>query len=137
MRPPHKDVLEGRGYPRDRSKSSSAPWRYSLPAWLLLLAVMSVTGCESQHNVTEQKSQHSVTLTWKASPSLVAGYAIYRQPLPGGHYSRLVSKPVPGTQYQDTSVRAGQTYSYYVTAVSPTNVESKGSEAITVTVPSP
>jgi hypothetical protein len=136
MRSICKVVLKAQGHSHDGPNFSSAPWRRSVATWLLL-AVVSAAGCANQPAVPEQKSLHSVTLTWKASPSPVAGYAIYRQPLPGGHYSRLVSKPVPGTQFQDTSVRAGQTYSYYVTAVSPTNVESKASEAITVTVPSP
>ena len=57
--------------------------------------------------------------------------------MPDGQYTRLVSKPVTGTQYQDNSVEAGHTYTYYVTAVNAINVESRASEVVTATVPTP
>ena len=57
---------------------------------------------------------HSVTLTWKASSSKVAGYNVYRSVTSGGNYVRINSSLVQGLAYTDNTVMSGVTY-YYVT----------------------
>ena len=77
---------------------------------------------------------HSVTLSWTASKSPVAGYYVYRaSPLSGP--VNLTNSIVSGTQYIDRTAGAGQTYSYFVTSVDSKGIEGKPSENITVTVP--
>jgi hypothetical protein len=81
-------------------------------------------------------TQHRVSLSWKASNSLVVGYNIYRSSKSGGPYSRLNSVLDASTTYVDSSVQNGQSY-YYVT----TDVDSKGTESgysnqVQVTIPS-
>lgn len=60
----------------------------------------------------------TVRLAWEgvADPD-VAGYRVYRSTTAGRGYQALTPAPQPGTTYVDTSVRAGQTYYYVVTAV--------------------
>jgi fibronectin type 3 domain-containing protein len=77
---------------------------------------------------------HSVTISWTASTSPVAGYYVYRVYGLRGP-DRLTNAIVPRTQYTDGTVGAGQTYSYYVTSVDSKGIESKPSEKITVTIP--
>src|SRR5579862_1844419 len=82
----------------------------------------------------DRNDPHSVTITWVASKSRVAGYNVYRESQHGGTV-KLTVQIIPGTQYTDTTVRAGQTYSYYVTSVDFKGLESIPSEEIAVTVP--
>ncbi len=70
-------------------------------------------------------SSHSVDLSWTASTSTnVAGYNVYRGTFTGGPYTRLNSGLVAGTTYTDTTVLAGQTYYFVITAVDGSNHES-------------
>jgi len=69
--------------------------------------------------------QYSVSLSWDASTSQVAGYNVYRGSLSGGPYSKINSTLDPSTAYTDSNVAAGQTY-YYVT----TAVDSSGQESV-------
>jgi hypothetical protein len=77
---------------------------------------------------------HSVTITWIASKSSVLGYHVYRESQSGGPV-KLTTRIYPGTAFTDTTVEPGQTYSYYVTSVSPKGMESAPSEKVTVTIP--
>ena len=77
---------------------------------------------------------HSVTISWMASTSHVAGYNVYRSSPPGVPV-KLTIKPVSGTQYTDKTVEAGHTYLYSVTSVDFKGIESKPSSNVTVTVP--
>jgi hypothetical protein len=80
---------------------------------------------------------HSVSVSWNASSSPgVTNYNVYRSTTSGGPYAR-VGWRVSGSSFTDTSVQAGATYFYVVTAVTTTNVESVVSSEIKVTVPSP
>lgn len=79
---------------------------------------------------------HLATLSWNASPSGVAGYFVYRS-MNGGPYARLNATEDPALTYTDTSVAAGQTYTYVVTGVSSGNVESGYSNPATATIPTP
>ena len=79
---------------------------------------------------------HLATLTWDASPSAVAGYFVYRSSN-GGPYTRLNTTENASLNYTDSSVVAGQTYSYVVTSVTSENVESGYSNQVTATIPTP
>jgi Abnormal spindle-like microcephaly-assoc'd, ASPM-SPD-2-Hydin len=80
---------------------------------------------------------HSVSLSWVASTSTVVGYNIYRGSVSGGPYTVLNSAPNAGLTYTDTTVTAGQTYYYVVTAVNSSGMESVQSNEASVTVPTP
>ncbi len=82
-------------------------------------------------------TQHSVALNWVASTSTVAGYNVYRATISGGPYSKLNSTLNAGTTFTDTSVSAGTTYYYVVTAVASDGTESVFSNQATAVVPTP
>lgn len=78
---------------------------------------------------------HSVSLAWTPSISTVVGYNAYSSKVSGGPYTKLTSSPTPAMTYTDTTVQAGQTYFYVVTAVNSVNVESVHSNEISALVP--
>ena len=82
--------------------------------------------------------QHSVSLGWNTSTSSgVAGYNIYRATVSTGPFTRINSA-LDATPYDtDSTVTAGQTYYYAVTAVSTTGSESGYSSQVQVTIPTP
>lgn len=82
-------------------------------------------------------SSHSVTLSWNASTSSLAGYRTYRATASGGPYTSLNSSLNPATQFTDSNVSGGRTYYYVVTAVDSNTVESVYSNQATATVPAP
>jgi fibronectin type 3 domain-containing protein len=82
----------------------------------------------------EQTNSHSVTIGWTASTSPVAGYNVYRAAPPGAPV-KLTIRLVSGTQYTDRNVEAGHTYTYSVTSVNFSGLESSPSANSTVTVP--
>jgi fibronectin type 3 domain-containing protein len=79
---------------------------------------------------------HTVQLTWAASTSSgVTGYYVYRG-TQSGQYTKIdPSSPTAGTEFTDTSVSAGTTYYYVVTAVDSSGAESSYSSPATVSVP--
>lgn len=81
--------------------------------------------------------QHSVSLGWTASTSTVAGYNVYRGSQSGGPYVAVNSGLDASTSYTDTSVRAGQTYYYVVTAVDGSGNESVYSNQAQAVIPTP
>jgi hypothetical protein len=81
-----------------------------------------------------QPSSHSVALSWDPSTSVVVGYNVYRV-LANGTYAKINSAPVVLTDYTDTQVQSGQTYTYVVTAVDADNVESDYSDPVLATIP--
>jgi hypothetical protein len=81
--------------------------------------------------------QHSVSLSWNASTSTVAGYNVYRGNQTGGPYVAVNSSPEPSTSYVDNSVSSGKTYYYVVTAVDSSGTESVYSNQVQAAVPSP
>ena len=81
--------------------------------------------------------QHSVSLSWVASTSTVAGYNVYRGSQSGGPYIAVNSSPDASTGYTDNSVQAGQTYFYVVTAVDGSGNESVYSNQAQAVVPTP
>jgi hypothetical protein len=84
-----------------------------------------------------QAVQHSVTLSWTASTSTVSGYNVYRSTTSGGPYTLLTSTLVAGTTYTDSTVQAGVTYFYVVTAVDANGSQSVNSNEASAAVPTP
>jgi fibronectin type 3 domain-containing protein len=78
----------------------------------------------------------SVTLTWKASTSTVAGYNVYRSTVKGRDYVKINVALVTGqTSYKDETVQSGTTYYYVTRAVDAKGKESADSNVTTVVVP--
>jgi hypothetical protein len=86
---------------------------------------------------TAQAVAHSAAVSWTPSTSTVAGYNVYRSAASGGPYTKLDSSVVAGDGFTDTSVQAGQTYYFVVTAVTAAGVESTDSTQASVTIPTP
>jgi len=78
---------------------------------------------------------HSVSLSWIPSTSVVTGYNSYSSTKSGGPYTKLTTTPVAASAYTDTAVQAGQTYYYVVTSVDSSSVESPYSNETSAIVP--
>ena len=115
----------GRSTPLPRRARSFS----SVPIILLLGMILSLSD--------SLMAAPSVSLTWNASTSSVAGYNVYRGTQTGGPYSKSNLSLVTGTAYTDTSVQAGQTYYYVATSVDSNGVESAYSNEAQVAVPYP
>ena len=59
----------------------------------------------------------------------------YSSTTSGGPYTKLTATPVAATAYTDSSVQAGQTYYFVVTAVDSANIESAYSAQVVTTIP--
>ena len=81
--------------------------------------------------------QHSVSLLWDASTSVVNGYNVYRGSQSGGPYSKVNPSLDPMTSYTDLSVSSGASYYYVTTAVDSSGKESAYSNEVKATIPSP
>src|SRR6202045_549195 len=81
-----------------------------------------------------QLSSHTVALNWDPSTSDVIGYYVYRM-LPGGTYGKVNAAPLVLTEFTDTNVQSGQTYTYVVTSVDADNAESDYSDPAIALVP--
>jgi Abnormal spindle-like microcephaly-assoc'd, ASPM-SPD-2-Hydin len=80
----------------------------------------------------------AIALSWDASPSNdVMGYYVYRGIQSGGPYARLMRAPTQTTTYTDSSVSAGITYYYVVTAVDEQGLESIYSNEASATITNP
>ena len=110
--------------------------RLRMPRFALSLffLIACFDGLLSRIVKAEPPAPHSVTLSWTASTSIIAGYNIYRIVLPHGS-AIPIAKGFQGTQYTDKKVKAGRTYAYYVTAVDFKGKESVPSATVSVTVP--
>jgi Abnormal spindle-like microcephaly-assoc'd, ASPM-SPD-2-Hydin len=78
---------------------------------------------------------YSVSLSWQASTSSVAGYNVYVASQSGGPYTRVNSSPVISTSYSDTNVLAGDTYYFVTTAVDSAGDESAYSNQVSALLP--
>ena len=68
---------------------------------------------------------HSVTVNWAASTSTnISGYNVYRSTISGSNYGKINSTLVSALTYVDSTVQAGTTYYYVVTAVDVNGNES-------------
>ncbi len=68
---------------------------------------------EPPRHLRAASADSQITLSWNASsePAL-QGYHVYRAPTPAGPFTRLTEDPLAATTYTDSSVTAGQTYTY-------------------------
>jgi fibronectin type 3 domain-containing protein len=86
----------------------------------------------------EESKGHSVTITWKATPSTrdatVVGYNVYRRANSTTPYEKISTK-VNSTTYEDHQVKSGTTYFYVVTSIDQRWRESSYSTMITAKVP--
>jgi hypothetical protein len=78
---------------------------------------------------------HTVALSWTASTSTVSGYNVYRGTTSGGPYAELNTSLVTAVNYTDSTVTAGVTYYYVITAVNSSGVESADSNQATAVIP--
>jgi len=95
-------------------------------------AVLNLSGT----GVQPQTQQHSVMLTWVApsSSSGIIGYYVFRA-TGSGAYTQLTSSLITSTTYTDTTVQAGQSYSYAVTSVDASGDQSSYSNIAFATIP--
>src|SRR5215472_10091348 len=80
-------------------------------------------------------TQHSVSLTWKPSTSVVVGYNVYRSLVSGGPYTQINGTLDSATAYTDSSVNSSTTYYYVTTAVDSTGTESAYSNEVNAAIP--
>jgi Fn3 associated len=78
---------------------------------------------------------HSVSLTWTAPSSPVAGFNVMRAAISGGPYANLAY--VTGPLYLDTAVIAGATYFYVVESVNASGDASANSTQVAAAIPTP
>jgi len=78
---------------------------------------------------------YSALLNWDADSSPTSGYNIYGSNTSGGPYTKLNPASVVPTSYTDSSVQAGQTYYFVVTAVNANNMESGYSNQVSALIP--
>lgn len=75
-----------------------------------------------------------VRVVWRSSEAAdLAGYLVYRRG-PTGEFVRVTPQPIPATEFADTAVAPGQTYTYRVTAVDQTGNESDPGGEVRATV---
>lgn len=92
--------------------------------------IMSPTNPE---NLTAAIQGQGITLSWSPSTDnvAVAHYRVYRRT---GNEECIIASP-QSTNFTDSGVQAGKTYTYWISAVDTADAESCGSEAVTVTLP--
>jgi hypothetical protein len=81
-----------------------------------------------------QLSSHTVALSWDPSTSDVVGYNVYRL-LADGTYGKINPAPTAVTDYTDTNLQSGSSYTYVVTAITADNTESDYSDLVIATIP--
>lgn len=77
---------------------------------------------------------YSVNLSWIASTTSGVNYTVYRSPTPTGTYTAIVSG-LTALTYTDTTVVAGQNYSYEIKATLNGVASTTASNVATVTIP--
>ena len=82
-------------------------------------------------------SAHSTDLTWDPSQGVVIGYDVYRGTTKGGPYAQINPVLDASTDYTDSTVSAGTTYYYVVTAIDSNNMQSTNSNEAKVVIPTP
>jgi hypothetical protein len=81
------------------------------------------------------RKAHTVTLTWKASSSPVAGYDVYRSTIPGRDYVRINTSLVQALTYTDVNVEGGVIYYYVTRAVGAQGYLSDNSNETSAAIP--
>lgn len=90
-----------------------------------------------RHRTAGQRSRARVGLSWDPGAGDILGYVVYRSNVSGGPYVPLTRNVAADTSFTDGSATGGQTYFYVVTTITTHYVESRFSNEISVTVPSP
>ena len=124
----------------------------SWPFWAQLTAVMAgavlslvlgkvITGnlAATATAPTQKAKIHMAKLSWNATSSNNVTYKIYKGPSPaiGPGKSTPWANGIRGTTYEDSYVKAGETYWYAVTAVDSNNKESSVAGPILAKIPGP
>jgi fibronectin type 3 domain-containing protein len=94
----------------------------------------SVTIVLSGNGVAAQTS-YATILSWDLDDSATNGYNVYSGTTTGGPYTKLTSTPIAPNTYTDSSVQAGLTYYYVVTAIESDGAESAYSNEIAAQIP--
>jgi hypothetical protein len=108
---------------------------------VLVVLLLSVEWCRVTNGqpavlrLQALRKTHTVTLTWKASSSQVAGYNVYRSVTPGGNYLKMNSSLVQGLTYTDNTVVSGVTYYYVTRAVDDRGYEGVNSSETSAVIP--
>jgi hypothetical protein len=106
----------------------------------LVVLVLSVEWCRVTNGLPGMlrletlRRKHTVTLTWKASTSEVAGYDVYRG-VTHGNYERINSSLVQELTFTDSAVDGGVTYYYVIQAVDERGNRSASSDEASATIP--
>ena len=109
----------------------------SLPGSIAFVSNSTTSPTSISLSGTGTAPQHSVALTWVASTSTVSGYHVYRGTQSGGPYTLISSGLVSVLTYTDSTVQAGATYFYVVTAVDSGGNESAFSNEVQAVIPTP
>ena len=91
-----------------------------------------------QASATSSSSVFNVQLSWAAPPpssTPIAGYRVYRASSATSIFQALNSALEIQTTYLDSTIQNGQTYSYWVTSVDSSGLESPPSNSITISIP--
>ncbi len=94
-----------------------------LPIFLLLAMIFLIPALS--------QSNHSVTLTWtwaQGAGDPATGFHVQRATVAGGPYATVGTVPTATLGFLDTSVTAGVTYFYVVTAFNPAGDSSRSPE---------
>jgi len=139
-------VLSGISLPTTLAAGQSIPFTVTFLPQVsgMTTATLSFVSNAGNSPVTESLTgsgvapvQHSVSLSWMASTSTgIVGYNVYRGTVSGGPYARVTSLD-SGVTFTDSTVSAGQTYYYVVTAMDSTGTESLYSNQAQAMVSSP
>lgn len=81
---------------------------------------------------------YQVSLSWQApgsSSDPVAGYKVYRATGSSGSYQLLTSSATTATDYTDSTVTSGTTYTYEVMSVDSSGTQSSPSNVYSATIP--
>ena len=139
-------LVSGIAFPVTIPAGSSVPFQVAFTPTVAGTSTANITLTSNASNSPSVESltgsgtapQHSVALGWNTSTSSgVTGYNIYRASASAGPFTSLNST-LDATPFDtDSTVKAGQTYYYVVTAVSSTGTESTYSNEVQVAIPTP
>ena len=119
-----------------RDRALSVRTKVATGTVALVVLLLGVEWCRVTNGLPGMlRRTHTVTLTWKASSSEVAGYAVYRSVTRGGNYVRINSSLVRELTYTDRSVDGGVTYFYVVRALDDRGNQSLNSNETSASIP--
>lgn len=105
------------------------PWQESPDSIESAASPRDMTPPDKPSKLTAVPGVDRVFLTWNENKERdLAGYHVYRSIRSGKDRDRLTDKPLNRTTYSDTTVKAGVTYYYVITAVDTSGNESAWSE---------